>query len=59
MTTVEETEETRTNSRKRETTATVVATVAALGMSVVSSILITKAQKKIHDQIAPENNEED
>jgi hypothetical protein len=59
MTTVDETEETHTNSRKRETTATIVATVAALGMSVVSSILISKAQKKIHDQIAPESTEED
>jgi hypothetical protein len=57
-TTVEETEEPQ-NSRKRETTATIVATVAALGMSVVSSILIARAQKKIHDQIAPESTTEE
>ena len=55
-----EIEEDSPKSRKREITATTIATIAALGLSVVASIAVGKIQQKIHDRIAtPEETTEE
>lgn len=57
----EETEEPRTNSRKREITATVTAAVVAIVMTGIATGLIDKLSKKVRDSIAPpaEKDEEE
>lgn len=46
-------------SAKREITATVIATAVGLTLGLGANILITKVSKKVHDQIAPEYNNEE